>query len=275
MFEAIGFLTVIAVILFLLINHITKPSPEEQKRIEIRKNEKLKEVAKEESKKTFIIQYKDLLLSLLMNGTFKTSELIDKLITTYGYSEIIANDIYREMIGYGMILSDRDNNNRLGYSLEKLKYLFPNFLKFCELSGEMKDFKDYSFSSDTPHLKKFISSKLYSESPTLDILTSHFIFGIISNNQAEREYGTNNKLFNNKFNLFLIANVGLSCEIHHSTNKTMEEIQKYVIVLNHKKILIGDILKLERDLQIQDYQYIFDKCYNELGQSESFKFIFG
>jgi hypothetical protein len=274
MLEAIGFLTVVAVILFLLINHISKPSPEEQKRIDKRKEVKLKEVAREESKTTFILQYKDFVLSLLMNGTIKSSELKDKLISTYSYPTELAYNIYCEMIGYGMIRSLDNDNIEISRSLKELKYLFPNFYKFCELSGEKKGFKDYSFMSDSPHLIKFINSTLYSEGTGIDILKSYFKFGIIDNKQAEKDYGTID-LFNNNFNLFLIANIGIYCDSYHRTNKTPEILQNHISILNHKRLLIGNVQNIERDLQIQDYQYIFDRSYNELYQSGSFKFIFG
>ena len=208
-----------------------------------------------------------------MNGSIKSSELKDKLITTYSYPAELAYDIYCEMIGYGMIHILDDDNIEIGRSLKELKYLFPNFYKFCELSGEKKGFKDNSFMSE-PHLMKFINSTLYSEGTGIDILKSYFKFGIINNNQAEKDYGKID-LFDNKFNLFLIANVGIYCDSYHTINKTSEILQKHISILNHKKLLIGNVQNIERDLQIQDYQYIFEKSYKELCQSESYKFIFG
>ncbi len=274
MLEAIGFFTVLAVLLFLLINHTSKPNKAEQERMDIKKEENLKKVTREESKKMFILQYKDFLLPLLMNGAIDYYVIKEKLITTYHYSDELASKILSDMISYGMICRLENNTVNINYSLKQLKYLYPNFYKFCELTGENKNYKNYSFISNSPYLIRFINSNLYIESTGMDLLNSHLKFGIITNNQATKEFGTNN-ILNNKFNLYLIAYPGIYCESYHTKNGTLDLLKKYTTILNHKRLIVGDIFKLDRDLQIQDYKNIFERSYNKLYRSESFKFIFG
>ncbi len=121
MFEAIGFLTVLAIIVYLIAQHTTKPTKEEETRIKVRNEKKAKELIEEESKTLFIIKYKDFLFTLFKNKTITRTELKNKLNSTYNYSD---DDIYKiidKMRDYSLIFYIDGENLRMGYSLEKEK----------------------------------------------------------------------------------------------------------------------------------------------------------
>jgi len=269
MIEGIGYLTVFAIVIIVIIYFSNKPNKEERELLKEKESDAVNAAIYDESRIQFINKYKQFIIPIFEND--KTPDLIE-------LKEILSNALFinnsdidsiiSKMSMYGMIDIQKDDKFTEGWIMSNLEYMYPNFRTFGRLMRPKNNIWDYSMMDDNPRLIELINSEYSLLRESKDpIFSSYFEIGLITNEKALETFGETD-IFNSKVNLYIIANIDSNC-------KSYDSINKYASKFNFRTLLIEYVCPITIDLQSDEYASLFSIHKTKLKGRTDFNEIFG
>jgi len=281
MFESIGVLVVVIGVLLILFYISTRPNKEELRVNEIKRINAEKEEVKEKNKILFILKYKDLILnSFNYNSQINLEIITNKLTEIYNYNDSQIEEIIHEM--KCLLMIDNHSNSNIntiekGISLLNIKYVFPNFVNFCEFIRNTGNFELTSFSENY-YLKQNIIIPNFNEDEKSSF-RSFIEFGLFSPHYLTLSLSSSkfnkNDIFLGDYSIYIATHIGINYKGFLQTNNEYDNLKiKY---LNFDKLgnyYIYKIHNLYNDLNFNEYQTLFYKFLEDFKNSIAFKEIY-